>query len=44
MESFYKEVPGGRYAATAGPSTMDGAGVLYTTQEPLEVAALVMQC
>ena len=23
------------------PSTMDGAGVLYTTQEPLEVAALV---
>ena len=41
MESFYKQVPVVAYAATAVPSTMDGAGVLYTTQEPLEVAALV---
>jgi glycosyltransferase involved in cell wall biosynthesis len=41
MESFYKQVPVVAYAATAVPSTMDGAGVLYTTQEPLQVAALV---
>jgi hypothetical protein len=41
MESFYKQVPVVAYAATAVPSTMDGAGVLFTTQEPLEVAALV---
>jgi glycosyltransferase involved in cell wall biosynthesis len=41
VESFYKEVPVVAYAATAVPSTMDGAGVLYATQEPMEVAALV---
>jgi hypothetical protein len=41
MESFYKQVPVVAYAATAVPATMDGAGVLYRTQEPLEVAALV---
>ena len=41
MESFYKQVPVVAYAATAVPSTMDGAGVLYTTQEPIEVAALM---
>ena len=41
VESFYKQVPVVAYAATAVPATMDGAGVLYTTQEPLEVAALV---
>ena len=41
VESFYKEVPVIAYAATAVPSTMDGAGVLFTTQEPLEVAALL---
>lgn len=41
VEAFYKQVPVVAYAATAVPSTMDGAGVLYTTQEPLEVAALV---
>jgi hypothetical protein len=29
------------YAATAVPATMDGAGVLYTTQDPLEVATLI---
>ena len=40
-ESFYKQVPVVAYAATAVPATMDGAGVLYTTQEPLEVAAIV---
>lgn len=41
VESFYKRVPVLAYAATAVPSTMDGAGVLFTTREPLEVAALV---
>ena len=41
VESFYKQVPVVAYAATAVPATMDGAGVLYTTQEPLEVAAIV---
>ena len=41
IESFYKQIPVLAYAATAVPATMDGAGVLYTTTEPLEVAALM---
>jgi len=41
VESFYKEIPVVAYAATAVPTTMDGAGVLFTTQEPLEVAAIL---
>jgi glycosyltransferase involved in cell wall biosynthesis len=41
VESFYKQVPVVAYAAAAVPSTMDGAGVLFTTQEPLEVAAII---
>ena len=41
VESFYKQIPVVAYAATAVPATMDGAGVLYSTDEPLEVAALV---
>jgi glycosyltransferase involved in cell wall biosynthesis len=41
VESFYKQVPVIAFAATAVPSTMDGAGVLFTTQEPIEVAALL---
>lgn len=41
VESFYKQIPVVAYAATAVPATMDGAGVLFTTQEPLEVAALI---
>ncbi len=41
VESFYKQIPVVAYAATAVPATMDGAGVLYSTEEPLEVAALV---
>jgi L-malate glycosyltransferase len=41
VEAFYKQVPVVAYAATAVPATMGGAGVLYSTQEPLEVAALV---
>jgi glycosyltransferase involved in cell wall biosynthesis len=41
VESFHKQIPVVAYAATAVPATMDGAGVLYSTEEPLEVAALV---
>ena len=41
VEAFYKQVPVVAFAATAVPSTMDGAGVLYSTQEPIEVAAIV---
>jgi glycosyltransferase involved in cell wall biosynthesis len=41
MEAFYKRVPVVAYAATAVPATMDGAGVLFTTTAPLEVAAIV---
>jgi glycosyltransferase involved in cell wall biosynthesis len=41
IESFYKQIPVVAYAVTAVPATMDGAGVLYTTEDPLEVAALV---
>jgi glycosyltransferase involved in cell wall biosynthesis len=41
VEAFYKDIPVVAYAASAVPATMDGAGVLYSTTEPLEVAALV---
>jgi glycosyltransferase involved in cell wall biosynthesis len=41
VESFYKQIPVLAYAATAVPATMDGAGVLYSTDDPLEVAALI---
>jgi glycosyltransferase involved in cell wall biosynthesis len=41
VEAFYMEVPVLAYAATAVPATMDGAGVLYDTKEPLEVARLM---
>jgi glycosyltransferase involved in cell wall biosynthesis len=41
VEAFYKGVPVMAYAATAVPATMDGAGVLYETREPREVAALM---
>ena len=41
VEAFYKQVPVVAYAATAVPSTMDGAGVLYHTKDPLNVAALM---
>jgi glycosyltransferase involved in cell wall biosynthesis len=41
VEAFYNEIPVVAYAASAVPATMDGAGVLYTTTEPLEVAARV---
>ena len=41
VESFHMGVPVLAYAATAVPATMDGAGVLYTQKDPLEVAALI---
>jgi glycosyltransferase involved in cell wall biosynthesis len=41
VESFYEQIPVVAYAATAVPATMDGAGVLYSSDEPLEVAALI---
>jgi glycosyltransferase involved in cell wall biosynthesis len=41
IESFYKRVPVLAYAATAVPATMDGAGVLYDTKDPFEVARLI---
>ncbi|MCA1583889.1 MAG: glycosyltransferase family 4 protein [Acidobacteria bacterium] len=43
VESFHMGVPVVAYAAAAVPSTMDGAGVLYTDKEPMHVAALVDQ-
>ncbi len=41
VEAFYKQIPVVAYASTAVPATMDGAGVLFSTEEPIEVAALV---
>ncbi len=41
VEAFYKQVPVLAYAATAVPSTMDGAGVLYDDKTPIHVATLM---
>jgi glycosyltransferase involved in cell wall biosynthesis len=41
VEAFYKQVPVLAYAATAVPSTMDGAGVLFEDTDPLHVAGLM---
>src|SRR3954468_4433589 len=41
VEAFYKQVPVLAYAATAVPSTMDGAGVLFENRDPLHVAMLI---
>ena len=41
IESFYKRVPVMAYAATAVPATLDSGGVLYETQDPRRVAALM---
>lgn len=41
IEAFYKRVPVMAFAATAVPATMDGGGMLYDTQDPRRVAALV---
>jgi len=43
VEAFWKGVPVLAYAAAAVPATMDGAGVLFRTKEPYEVAGLVNQ-
>jgi len=41
VEAFYMEVPVLAYAATAVPSTMDGAGVLFDDKDPLHVASMM---
>jgi len=41
VESFSKRVPVLAYAAAAVPATMDGGGVLYSSRDPLHVAALI---
>jgi glycosyltransferase involved in cell wall biosynthesis len=41
VEAFYKRVPVLAYAATAVPSTMDGAGVLFPEKDPAHVALLI---
>jgi glycosyltransferase involved in cell wall biosynthesis len=41
VEAFYMQVPVLAYAATAVPATMDGAGVLFDTKDPLQVARLM---
>jgi glycosyltransferase involved in cell wall biosynthesis len=41
VEAFYKRVPVIAYAAAAVPATLDGAGLLYDTKVPVEVAALM---
>jgi glycosyltransferase involved in cell wall biosynthesis len=44
VEAFHMEVPVIAYAATAVPATMDGAGVLFDTKDPMHVAALMDAC
>jgi glycosyltransferase involved in cell wall biosynthesis len=41
VEAFYKQVPVLAFAATAVPATLDGAGVLYDTKDPVHVATLM---
>lgn len=41
VEAFHMHVPAVAYAATAVPVTMDGAGVLFDSKDPLHVAELV---
>jgi glycosyltransferase involved in cell wall biosynthesis len=41
VEAFYMQVPVVAYAATAVPSTMDGAGVLIEDREPMHVARVI---
>ena len=41
IEAFYKQVPVLAYAATAVPSTMDGAGILFEDRNPIHVATLM---
>jgi glycosyltransferase involved in cell wall biosynthesis len=41
VEAFHARVPVAAFAAAAVPATMDGAGVLYTSKDPVHVAALL---
>ena len=41
VEAFFKRVPVLAYAAAAVPATMDGAGILFDTVDPLDVACLM---
>ena len=41
IEAFYKRVPVAAYDAAAVGATMNGGGVLYRTQDPIEIAGLV---
>jgi glycosyltransferase involved in cell wall biosynthesis len=41
VEAFYQQVPVLAFAATAVPSTMDGAGILFEDRDPIQVAALI---
>jgi glycosyltransferase involved in cell wall biosynthesis len=43
VEAFREGIPVLAYAATAVPATMDGAGVLYDTRDPVRVAGLIDQ-
>jgi L-malate glycosyltransferase len=43
VEAFHMGIPVIAYAAAAVPATMDGAGVLVTSKDPVHVASLVDQ-
>ena len=43
VEAFREGIPVLAYAATAVPTTMDGAGILYDSRDPILVAGLVDQ-
>jgi L-malate glycosyltransferase len=41
VEAFYKRVPVLAHASTAVPATMDGAGILFETKDPADIARLI---
>jgi len=41
VEAFHKGVPVVAYASTAVPATMDGAGILYDTKDPADIAKIM---
>jgi L-malate glycosyltransferase len=41
IEAFYERIPVLAYASTAVPATMDGAGVLFDTTDPMHIASLM---
>jgi L-malate glycosyltransferase len=43
VEAFREGIPVLAYSATAVPATMDGAGVLYDSRDPVHVAGLIDQ-